>query len=726
MAAHIFEIELPTGEILEIEAPEDTPVEQVKQRAMAYRYERAGIDPNQYRPTEGNNFFQNLGLGATQSLYSIPRGIGQMTGILSQEDIDERAKYDADLLSTGGGFTGNILGNIAQVVAPGAALAKGAAATTNLAKLGTALINPQTARTAMLTAGVQGGLAPVTTEDRTGVMGQMMGGRAGNAAFAAGAGGLGYGAVRGLGYTAEKLAPYLPKLPGASQREAVRLAHENASNPITAASDMYQATEIVPGSRPMAAEVTDDIKLNRFANMMERGDDTFAEMRRVRDVMNNEARADYVTQNFQQEAARTARDYIQRLKGVAGVNQQALKDLESSDLTNPAIVDRLRSMVGDADRASLGSVRGIDTAPVDAETISQLSKHVNQHGFGFTKVAKFIRDNVPTFARSVPPEERLSDARGLLSNFVNTTTLPNNDAYAIQQAIKALPKSDDPLKLLRALKPGNSKAKAAVNEARALLAQDTRQIDDLTTLYNMRKDIAHALSTGKLLTSEGLDARASKEAMTNIIKKLDEQIEAVSPQWRKYMDNQSTLYRAEDQTNIGSAVLGLRKKGDFREGAAGKIGQREKFIASVTDDVNPMGKITPEQNAALDNLEADIVRRYRGKAHGAMQRQESPELPGIGMLNPTVEVARKTLKEIGRRHGEETMILMREALANPQDYVALLAQIPTSRLEDIIRMFGGAAALGLNNSLMADIRNENTRLRRIRNRSLSGYPMTDE
>lgn len=56
MASHIFEVELPNGEILEIEAPEDTPVEAIKARAQSYRNERAGIVPNEYSPANPNGF----------------------------------------------------------------------------------------------------------------------------------------------------------------------------------------------------------------------------------------------------------------------------------------------------------------------------------------------------------------------------------------------------------------------------------------------------------------------------------------------------------------------------------------------------------------------------------------------------------------------------------------------------------------------------------------------
>jgi len=110
-------------------------------------------------PDPTGSFGENLAAGAGKAVVDIGRGAGQMArsvlpkrfsdllGLPTQADIDEAAKRDAALMSTGGGNIGNLAGNIAMF-AP-TAMIPGANTVTGMATVGS----------------LMGALRPVTTEE---------------------------------------------------------------------------------------------------------------------------------------------------------------------------------------------------------------------------------------------------------------------------------------------------------------------------------------------------------------------------------------------------------------------------------------------------------------------------------------------------------------------------------------------------------------------------------
>lgn len=96
--------------------------------ANAVRTARQSQQQPSYDPTEGMSFFDKAAAGVGKSIYDTGRGIGQMLGMVSREEVDEAKKRDAALMNTGGGITGNIAGNLAQALfIPGGSTVKGAA-----------------------------------------------------------------------------------------------------------------------------------------------------------------------------------------------------------------------------------------------------------------------------------------------------------------------------------------------------------------------------------------------------------------------------------------------------------------------------------------------------------------------------------------------------------------------------------------------------------------------
>lgn len=81
-----------------------------------------------FNPTEGQGFGQNLVQGFGKSFVDTGRGIAQMFGGASEQDVQRAREIDAPLLATGGGVVGNIAGQTTQLLTPvpGAMAVKGA------------------------------------------------------------------------------------------------------------------------------------------------------------------------------------------------------------------------------------------------------------------------------------------------------------------------------------------------------------------------------------------------------------------------------------------------------------------------------------------------------------------------------------------------------------------------------------------------------------------------
>jgi hypothetical protein len=91
---------------------------QAPQKSMEQRYAAAGIDPNEGNPTEGNSALQNATIGFGKSGVDTYEGIKQLFGAVTPQEVDERRKLDAPLMSTGGGMVGNVAGQAAQMAVP--------------------------------------------------------------------------------------------------------------------------------------------------------------------------------------------------------------------------------------------------------------------------------------------------------------------------------------------------------------------------------------------------------------------------------------------------------------------------------------------------------------------------------------------------------------------------------------------------------------------------------
>lgn len=95
------------------------------------------IPPPQIDPTEGMTTSEKFFAGMGKAMTDAGRGLGQMVGLVSDEDIARAKELDAPLMKTGAGMAGNIAGNVATLaptmLIPGANTVRGAALINGLA-----------------------------------------------------------------------------------------------------------------------------------------------------------------------------------------------------------------------------------------------------------------------------------------------------------------------------------------------------------------------------------------------------------------------------------------------------------------------------------------------------------------------------------------------------------------------------------------------------------------
>lgn len=124
-------------------------------------------------PTAGMGFGEKLAAGAGKAIVDTGRGLGQLVGLVSRDDVAESRKRDAALMDTGAGMAGNIGGNVVMALSPGMA-AKGLSMVPALARAapalnaaGNALMAPRTIGGAATLGAGMGLVQPSTSTGET-------------------------------------------------------------------------------------------------------------------------------------------------------------------------------------------------------------------------------------------------------------------------------------------------------------------------------------------------------------------------------------------------------------------------------------------------------------------------------------------------------------------------------------------------------------------------------
>lgn len=186
----------------------------------------AGVG-EQFDPTSGMSFTEKLLAGVGKAFVDTGRGVKQIVGLRSREEVDRDKELDAPLMKTGAGLTGNILGNAAMFApvafVPGANTYTGAA----------------------LAGSVAGASQPVGTDES----------RLTNAAIGGGAGvagqALGNTLGRAIKPVASRLSPEKFALATAASREGIPLsaADLTGSRPLKIAESVMENLPLTAGSQ---------------------------------------------------------------------------------------------------------------------------------------------------------------------------------------------------------------------------------------------------------------------------------------------------------------------------------------------------------------------------------------------------------------------------------------------------------------------------------------------
>lgn len=201
------------------------------------------------------NFAQDMPLasqiaaGAGKAPTDLGMGIRQIIGNASQQEVDEKKALDAPLMQTAGGIGGNIGGNVAMSLLPGlgaVGIGKNLAMPAVQAAGKLALTAPATMTGAAVSGGMgglQGLLQPVATDD--------------SRIFNGVAGFVGGAAVPVAGMALKAGKGLLEPLYQGGRDEIVGRALRSAAgdNADTVIKNLKGAKELVPGSKPTAAEV---------------------------------------------------------------------------------------------------------------------------------------------------------------------------------------------------------------------------------------------------------------------------------------------------------------------------------------------------------------------------------------------------------------------------------------------------------------------------------------
>jgi hypothetical protein len=166
-----FDVEMPDGTIIE-GVPDGTPKDVIRQKWVK---SIQMADREAYSPTAGMGTVERLRAGAGKAFVDLGRGIGQMVGAVSREDVADTRALDAPLMETGAGKVGNFAGNVAAVAPaafiPGVNTVAGAGAVGAVS----GLLQPSTSTQETVTNTALGGVLGAAGQKVGQVAGQKLG-----------------------------------------------------------------------------------------------------------------------------------------------------------------------------------------------------------------------------------------------------------------------------------------------------------------------------------------------------------------------------------------------------------------------------------------------------------------------------------------------------------------------------------------------------------------------
>lgn len=115
----IKRIQFPDGSIKRVEVPEGATDDQILAFVQS-QYKPQATQPAERtpNPTDGMSTFDKVAAGVGKSMVDTWRGVKQLTGNMTREEVDEARRLDGPLMDTGAGKVGNIAGQAVQMAVP--------------------------------------------------------------------------------------------------------------------------------------------------------------------------------------------------------------------------------------------------------------------------------------------------------------------------------------------------------------------------------------------------------------------------------------------------------------------------------------------------------------------------------------------------------------------------------------------------------------------------------
>jgi len=632
------------------------------------RLEREAVNP-----TSGMGTLSRLAAGIGSSVAQTGRGLGQLVGLYDDAEIQEAADRDRALLDTGAGLTGNIGGHIAQVLIPATGalrVAKGAGAAASATRaLASAVLAPKNVAAAAGVSGLYAGAQPVL-QDET---------RLGNAFAGAAAGAAGYGLGKAVGAVATRATP--------AQRQALREA-QAADILMKVATDKDAARQAiqnaamrrpaVPGTRQTIAEITDDTGLVGLERMLTQARPSFRDAYTAQQGMNNTARVNAIRQAFggADEAAADAIEQQTRQSAVPLLNQarqqSGVNTRRVASLTDRLVRDRKGR---EGVTRTLSSVRALFEEPVDEAVRARNAVRL------------------------------IDDVKG--------SRMSSADFDMLRQAQTLIRRGD--FEGLAAFKPSSVTAQRTIKEARRLLAADSRMVDDVHTLYNVRQHIGDLLS-GKAGGDSDVAKAAARELMT-VKKALDGEIRKVAPEFGDYLKRYAGGMREAGQVRMGAALLDRSKAA---LDASGNPVLLPAQFSRAADDLDRVAQqatgfrkaradrlMTPDQRQTTEAIRGQLDAFARAQSKGAppgsrtaqnlfdgarLQEQmggnELVGLVGGERANAILNIVNRARAAGGERVAE----VVEQAMLDPQRAAQLLANLTPQQRRVAVGILGPALA----------------------------------
>jgi len=583
-----------------------------KQKAA---YDRA-LGEERQKMMDERGTLDNIRAGIGKSIYDTGRGLSQLFGGMSREEVDQTKALDAPLMKSGGGITGNVLGQIGQSMLPLGAARLAAAVPGRVGAAVNALPGANTVLGGAALGGGQGFIQPVGTEDSRFV----------NTALGTFAGGAIPAGVAGYRATRAALDPMT-----AAGRDRVtgRMLNQFATNPEQALERMAAGKSNVPGVMPSVGEATLDPGLATLERSMLNFPGPMQGAMSERLAQNNAAR-----QKFLEAIGGTADELSSAKAAASSAYERGIAQMGATagDVNTPKTVQLIDRILASPKaesptlKAELTAVRAQLFEPYPAaERLGD--------------AAKAIRDAVERAHKRGINAADIKALEAARSEIIGKSRMAARMDPAQHKQL-----ADAALERLYQLETKSKGAQEAVQSAVDLLgAQNVAFKRDPARLAEIYKTINTRI--GALDSTSGKDVEAIK-ALTSVKRSLANWMDAATGYKGGYSKVNRDYSAAKKEINQMEVLQGIRARdsvsGAPRSGvdALGNasLGERELMLSGFLKATDPAKKVkaggrdvkleqllNPQRADDLATLRADAARaleaRNSGKAMGSPTAQ---------------------------------------------------------------------------------------------------------